>query len=90
MARGSLVGLVSVLVLSLVALVHQPAVWLGVELAVIGIAYFPVGGALQLASVRNIGTSHRRSILVRSGVGYLLALIGVFGGANLNIANTKP
>jgi len=83
MARGSLVGLVLVLVLSLVVLVHQPAVWLGVELAVVGIAYIPVGGALQVASMRNNGTAHRRSILVRSGVGYLLALIGVFGGLSV-------
>ena len=83
MARGSLVGLVLVLVLSLVVLIHQPAVWLGVELTVVGIAYIPLGGALQLASIRSSGSSNRRSTLVRSGVGYLLALIGVFGGLSV-------
>lgn len=83
MGRGSLVGLVMVLVLSLVVLIHQPAVWLGVELCVVGIAYIPLGGALQLASMRSSGTSNRRSALVRSGVGYLLAVIGVFGGLSV-------
>jgi hypothetical protein len=83
MARGSLVRLVMVLVLSLVVLIHQPAVWLGVELTVVGIAYIPLGGALQLASMRNSGNSIRRSTLVRFGVGYLLALIGVFGGLSV-------
>lgn len=83
MARGSLVGLVLVLVLSLVVLIHQPAVWLGVELTAVGLAYIPLGGVLLVASMRSGGSSHMRSTLVRSGGGYLLALIGVFGGLSV-------
>src|SRR5260370_5021723 len=48
MARGSLVGLVMVLVLSLLVLMHQPAVWLGVQLIVARVAFIPLGRALQL------------------------------------------
>jgi hypothetical protein len=83
MARGSLVGLVMVLLLSLVVLIHQPVEWLGVELCVVGIAYIPLGGALQLASMRSSGSSNRGSILMRSGVGYLLAVIGGLGGLSV-------
>ncbi len=83
MARGSLVGLVMVLVLSLLVLMHQPALWLGVELIVVGVAYIPLGGALQLASMRSSNNPGRRSALVRSGGGYLLALIGGLGGLSV-------
>jgi modulator of FtsH protease len=84
MARGSLVGLVMVLVLSLVALVHQPSAWLGVELTVLGIAYLPLGGALQKASMRSRANTSQRSTVVRAGVGSLLALIGVAGGLSVS------
>ncbi|HSS94637.1 MAG TPA: hypothetical protein VLR46_11695 [Candidatus Dormibacteraeota bacterium] len=84
MARGSLVGLVMVLVLSLVALIHQPSPWLGVELAVLGVAYLPLGGALQRTSMRSSRNASQRSTLVRVGVGYLLALIGVAGGLSVS------
>lgn len=83
-ARGSLIGLVNVLVVSLVPLVAQPAGWLGRELVGVGAAAIAVGAAYQLASIRRIGWRLRRSsLLLRSGFGYLLSIGGV--GAGLSI-----
>ena len=84
MSRGSIIGLVNVLVLSLVALVHQPPGWLGPELAGIGAGYIAAGGAYQLASIRRSGWHVPRSTLQRSGFGYLLAIAGVAGGLSIS------
>lgn len=83
MARGSLIALVMVLVLSLVALIHQPGTWSGVELAAIGVAYIPFGGVVQIASMRMSAKPVPRTRVVRAGVGYLLALVGVLGGLSV-------
>ena len=89
MARGSLIGLVTVLVLSLVALIHQPTLWLGVELTILGVAYiaivFPLAWAFQRTATRSTRNTTRRSVLARTGVGYLLALIGVLGGLSVTL-----
>src|SRR5215467_14832057 len=48
MARGSLLGLLAVLLLSLDILVRQPVSWLGIELAAIGAVYVVAVGGLEL------------------------------------------
>jgi hypothetical protein len=83
MARGSLIGLVTVLVLSLVALIHQPATWTGVELAALGVAYVPFGGVVQITATRLSGKPVSRGSVVRFGGGYVLALVGVLGGLSV-------
>lgn len=83
MARGSLVGLVMALVLSLAALIHQPSGWLGVELVAVGVAYTPFGGAIQLLQRRRKGVSIPRLTVWRAAGGYALALIGVLGGLSV-------
>ena len=82
-ARGSLIGLVQVLVLSLTALVTQPVAWTGVELALVGVAYLVVVGGYQLSVLwRTYWKIEPRSI-VPSIIGYLLAVAGVYGGVNV-------
>jgi modulator of FtsH protease len=83
-SRGSLLGLVNVLVVSLVPLVAQPAGWLGKELVGIGAASIAAGAAYQLAAIRRSGWHVRRSILMRTGFGSLLSIGGI--GAGLSIA----
>ena len=83
-ARGSLIGLVNVLVVSLVPLVAQPAGSLGLELVAIGAGAVAVGGAYQLASIRRNGWRVRRSSLWRSGFGYLLSVAGVIAGLSIS------
>src|SRR5262249_60153421 len=60
-SRGSVIGLVNVLVLSLVALVPQPAGWLGLELVGIAAAFIAVYGAYELASIRRSAWRIRRA-----------------------------
>lgn len=82
-SRGSLIGLVNVLVLSLVPLVAQPARLLGLELAGIGVVSIAVGGGHQLAVMRTRGWQVPGSSLWRSGFGYLLSIGGVFAGLSI-------
>jgi hypothetical protein len=81
-ARGSLIGLVLVLVLSLVVLVHQLPSWTGVELAIVNLFYIGAVGTNQVSRIRRTGTLPRAS-LYRSILGYLLAAVGVVGGYDL-------
>jgi modulator of FtsH protease len=83
MARGSLAGLVMVVVLSLIVLIHQPSTWLGLELAAAGVLYVPIGAGMQAASTRSARGTSPRSTLVRSAVGYLIAVVGVLGGLSV-------
>jgi len=83
-SRGSVIGLVNVLVLSLVALVPQPAGWLGLELVGIAAAFIAVYGAYELASMRRSAWRIRRSTLQRSGFGYMLAIAAVAGGLSIS------
>lgn len=82
-SRGSVIGLVNVLVLSLVALVQQPSAWLGVELVVIGAGYIAVGSTYHLVSIRRSGWNVSRAALQRPVLGYLLAAAGVVGGLSI-------
>ena len=81
-ARGSLIGLVMVLVTSLVVLVRQPTSWTGVELALVSVLYVTAVGAYQISRYRRLGTLPRAT-LIRSGLGYLLAILGFVGGLSL-------
>ena len=83
LARGSLIGLVMVLVNSLVALIYQPPAWTGLELAGVSVAYIAISGAYQLASMRRAPVP--RSSLLASGVGYVLALAGLVGGLSVTL-----
>jgi hypothetical protein len=83
MARGGLIGLVNVLVVSLVPLVAQPQGWLGWELVAIGAGSIAVGVAYQLVSIRRIGWQVRTSNLRRSGFGYVLSLGGAVAGLTI-------
>jgi modulator of FtsH protease len=89
MARGSLIGLVTVLVLSVVALIPQPTLWLGLELTILGVAYIaivvPLAWAFQRTATRSTRTTSRRSALARTGAGYLLALVDVLGGLSVTL-----
>lgn len=76
MARGSLIGLVMALVLSLLVLVHQPAGWLGFEAGVAGAAYVVVFGGYQLFSLRRTGWHMPRQTVIRSLASYVLSLVG--------------
>jgi hypothetical protein len=85
-ARGSLIGLVLVLVLSLVVLMRQPASWTGLELAIANAFYITAVGSYQVARFRREGTISRRT-LSRAGLGYLLVVVGLVGGLSLYVAS---
>jgi hypothetical protein len=76
-ARGSLIGLVMVLAVSLVVLVRQPQTWMGVELAIVNLSYIVAVGAFQAARLVR-GQSVPIVSLRRAGLGYLLALSGIY------------
>ena len=82
-ARGSLIGLVQVLVISLAILMRQPAEWAGIEQALIGVFYLVVIGGYQLISLRRAKWQIARISLVRSSYGYLLAVVGTFAGLSI-------
>lgn len=84
-ARGSVLGLVNVLVVSLVALFPQPAGWLGLELVVIASAYIAVGVGYELVSISRRGWLRSGSTLWRPSVGYLLSAGAVIGGLSLTL-----
>lgn len=88
-ARGSLVGLVLVLVISLLLLIRQPPVWAGAELAFVGLFYIVVNGAYQLRTFRRAKGSFPRATVVRASLGYLLAALGLAGGISL-VTQTGP
>ena len=85
MARGSLIGLVMALLLSLLVLVRQPIAWLGVELGSAGFLYLAVIGGHQLYSLERTRWRIARGSLVRSVVGYALALAGLVTGVALAV-----
>jgi modulator of FtsH protease len=84
-SRGSLLGLVNVLVVSLVPLVVQPAGWLGRELVAIGAASIAAVAAYQLAATWRRGVHVRRSILLRTGFGSLLSIGGIVAGLSIAV-----
>jgi hypothetical protein len=83
MARGSLIGLVMVLILSLIALVREPTWLTGVELAGISVLYLVLEGGYQLSTFRRARWKVARATVVGSGIGQLLALVGIVGGLGL-------
>jgi hypothetical protein len=88
-ARGSLIGLVLVLVISLVVLIRQPATWTGLELALVNLLYVVLVGTYQVGVIRRMNWKVSSRSVARSGLGYLLALTGMVGGFNL-YAGTGP
>ena len=83
LARGSLVGLVSVLVISLIVLVNQPASWAGIELALVAGLFLIGEGGYAVVSHRRFSGGQARATLIRSCVGALLALVGLVGGLTI-------
>jgi modulator of FtsH protease len=80
MARGSLIGLVTVLVISLIALVSQSDRSAGIELALVGALYVFGEGAYELVTYgRRSDRRVARMTVVRSGIGHLLALVAIAG-----------
>jgi hypothetical protein len=89
MARGSLIGLVMVLILSLIALAREPTLLTGAELATVGALYLVLEGGYELLTFRRAQWRVARPTLVRSGIGQLLALAGMVGGLGL-VFNAGP
>lgn len=83
LARGSLLGLVSVLVVSLIVLVDQPASWTGIELALFAVLSILAEGWYDVISYRRLTGGRARSTLIRFCVGALAALVGVVGGLTI-------
>ena len=83
LARGNLGGLVMVLMLSLLVLARQPALWLGVEVAAACLLYLVVAGGHQLYSLQRTRWRLTWSGLIRSGTGYVLTIAGVINGLGL-------
>ena len=80
MARGSLIGLVMALLLSLMVLVRQPARWLAAESVLAGFAYLAVVGGQQLYSLQRTGWRIPRESVLRSIGAYVLAFVGFATG----------
>jgi hypothetical protein len=72
-----------VLVQGLIALVREPAWWTGAEVAVIALLYLVLEGGYEFLTFRRAQWKVARGTLVRSGIGQLLALVGVVGGLGL-------
>jgi len=89
MARGSLIGLVMALVLSLLVLVRQPVQWLAIEAFVSALAYVVVVGGAQLITLARTGWSIPSESVIRSIGGYLLGLIGAATGIGM-LLQTGP
>lgn len=85
MARGSLIGLVMAVVLSLLVLVQQSTTWLAVEFAVAGLLYLAGVAGEQLLSLRRTRWRIPAVSLVRSIAGYLLALVGLLTALGLPV-----
>ena len=83
LARGSLVGLVSVLVISLIVLVNQPASWAGIELALFAVLFLIGEGGYGVVSYRRLSGGQARATLIRSCIGALLAFVGLVGGLTI-------
>jgi len=84
MARGSLIGLVMALVLSVIVLVSQPVEWLGAEQGLAGLSYLVVVGGQQLFSLQQTGWRIPRESALRSIGGYLLGLVGLVAGFGIS------
>lgn len=82
-ARGSLIGLVQVLVLSLAALMRQPAAWAAIEQVLIGVFYLVIIGGYQVVTWSRAHWRIPRVSLFRSSYGYLLAIVGIVGGVSI-------
>ena len=89
LARGSLIGLVQALVISMAALVRQPASWAGLEFAFIGAFYLVVVSGYQVLTLRRAHWQVPRRSWFGMAFGSLLAVIGVVGGINL-VTRTGP
>lgn len=78
MARGSLIGLVLALVLSLLVLVRQPDPWLAFETGFVALAYLAGFGGYQLLTMRR-GARIPRESVARSIASYALTAVGLAG-----------
>ena len=83
MARGSLIGLVLVLVASLIVLIPESPTWMGLQLAGLNVAYIVFVGGYQLSIYRRMQWRVPTGSILRQGLGIVLALLGVLGGATL-------
>ena len=83
MARGSLIGLVLVLIASLIILIPESTQWMGIELVVLNLAYIFGVGTYQLAIYQRMEWKVPAGSIARQGLGLVLALAGVLGGVTL-------
>jgi len=85
MARGSLIGLVLVLIASLIILMPESPLWMGVELVALNLVYIVFVGGYQLSIYRRMEWRVPTGSILRQGLGILLALLGVVGGFTLAV-----
>lgn len=83
MARGSLIGLVLVLIASLIILMPEPPQWMGLELVALNLAYIIGVGWYQLSVYRRMEWRVPAGSIARQLLGIMLALAGVSGGITL-------
>jgi modulator of FtsH protease len=83
MARGSVIGLVMALILSLLVLVQQPVTWLAAEYIAAGGVYVVFVGGRQLLDMRRARRRIPGESLVRSMAAYVLSAIGIVAGIGL-------
>jgi modulator of FtsH protease len=84
-ARGNMVGLVMILVLSLIALIHQPVQWTGIEVAVAGAVYIVLVGMFQAVTWRRRHWQVPLSRIVAASIGLFLSALGIVAGVSLYV-----
>jgi hypothetical protein len=83
MARGSLIGLVLVLIASLIILMPESPFWMGLQLVGLNLGYIIFVGGYQLSIYRRMEWRVPAGSILRQGLGITLALFGVLGGVTL-------
>ena len=85
MARGSLIGLVLVLIASLIILIPESPQWMGIELVALNLAYILGVGTYQVSIYQRMEWKVPAGSIARQTLGVLLALAGVLGGVTLAV-----
>ena len=83
MARGSLIGLVLVLIASLIILIPESPPWMGIELVALNLVYIVGVGTYQLSIYQRMQWRVPAGSIARQTLGIVLALAGVLGGVTL-------
>jgi hypothetical protein len=83
LARGSLIGLVLVLIASLIILMPESRQLMGLELVGLNLAYILGVGTYQLSIYQRMEWKVPAGSIARQTLGVVLALAGVLGGVTL-------